>query len=131
MDLRFRKSKADQAGRFMTHSLRIGGASALSHATNVEAREMLRSWHPARFGTGPEAGPPLFRGASGVVLHRTQGQQPLREAAAAGGGPELEVVKQYGRCQSGALHRCLWNAAEQSRGAAEGMAAVEATIHYT
>ena len=114
---------------------------------------MLRSWQTARFGDGPDARPPLFRGSSGSTLHHSQVQQLLQELAAACGLPagrfvthllridgasalfhatnDIEVVKRYGRWQSGAFHRYLWNAAEQSRGMAEGMATVQATMHYT
>ena len=154
VDLQFRKSKTDQEafGATRTHFANYKACSGV-RLCPVEALEMLRSWQPGRFGTGPEAGLPLFRWANGVVLHRTQVQQLLQEAAAACGLPagrfmthslriggasalfhatnEIEVVKRCGRCQSGALHGYLWNAAEQSKGMAEGMATAEATIHYT
>eukprot|EP00974_Lingulodinium_polyedra_P039915 3830446-Lingulodinium_polyedra.AAC.1 len=113
---------------------------------------MLRSWWPQRFDGGPEAGAPLFRWASGRVLHRTQVQRLLQEAAVAcnlpagrfmshslriGGASalynatgEVETVKRYGRWSSGAFHRYLWDAAERSKGVAEAMAKCEATLHY-
>ena len=154
VDLQFRKSKTDQEafGLTRTHFANYKACEGV-RLCPVEALEMLRSWHPARFGAGPEAQLPFFRWASGITLHRSQVQQLLQEAAAACGLPagrfmthslriggasalfhatnEIEVVKRYGRWQSGAFHRYLWNEAEQSQGRAEGMATVQATMHYT
>ena len=88
VDLQFRKSKTDQEafGQTRTHFANYKACEGV-RLCPVEALEMLRSWYPARFGTGPEARLPLFRWASGVTLHRSQVQQLLQEAAAACGLP--------------------------------------------
>eukprot|EP00971_Amphidinium_carterae_P192364 3816915-Amphidinium_carterae.3 len=113
--------------------------------------------HPACLETlfpralhGSEHHLPLLRWSNGCVLSRGALQNTLKRAAKAVGVPpertvvhsprvggasalyqatgSIEIVQRWGCWASGAFHRYLWEAAEQSKGLAAAMTGVEATV---
>eukprot|EP00971_Amphidinium_carterae_P032714 644147-Amphidinium_carterae.2 len=105
---------------------------------------------PLRREGGSENHLPLMRWSSGAVLGRAAVQNLLKRSAANCGVPpdrtvvhslrvggasalfqatgSIDIVQRYGRWASGAFHRYLWEAAEQSRGLAAAMTRVTATV---
>eukprot|EP00971_Amphidinium_carterae_P105852 2096399-Amphidinium_carterae.2 len=149
IEITFRHQKADQLafGAVRTH-YRIKGKGA--HLCVVRAIGRVWSRCPLRNPKGSEHHLPLLRWYSGGVVNRGALQNALKRAASAVGVPpertvvhslrvggasalyqatgSIDIVQRWGRWASGAFHRYLWEAAEQSKGLAAAMTSVDATI---
>eukprot|EP00971_Amphidinium_carterae_P224535 4454252-Amphidinium_carterae.1 len=149
VEVTFRHQKADQVafGAVRTH-YRIRGEG--DHLCVVRALGNVWKRFPNRAPKGNEHHLPLFRWTNGSVVNRGALQNVLKRAARAVGVPpertvvhslrvggasalyqatgSIDIVQRWGRWASGAFHRYLWEAAEQSKGLASVMTRVEATI---
>eukprot|EP00971_Amphidinium_carterae_P224827 4460208-Amphidinium_carterae.1 len=121
-----------------------------SHLCVVQAIQRVWKRFPFRAPNGSEHHLPLLRWSNGCVVSRSALQNTLKRAASAVGVPpertvvhslrvggasalyqatgSIEIVQRWGRWASGAFHRYLWEAAEQSKGLAAAMTSVEATV---
>eukprot|EP00971_Amphidinium_carterae_P023127 456236-Amphidinium_carterae.1 len=149
IEVTFRHQKADQLafGAVRTHYSLMGKGA---HLCVVKAIGRIWSRCPLRSPQGSEYHLPLLRWSSGGVVNRGALQNALKRAASAVGVPlertvvhslrvggasalyqatgSIDIVQRWGRWASGAFHRYLWEAAEQSKGLAAAMTSVDATI---
>ena len=101
--------------------------------------------------TGKQTHLPVARWADGTLITRERIQSLLQQAAALEGYPpdkfkshslriggatalyhcfqDTELVKRWGRWQSGAFHAYLWEANEDAAGVSQAMAQSVATLH--
>ena len=116
----------------------------------VWAAECYNRWFPGRL-TGKQTHLPVARWADGTPITRERIQSLLQQAAALEGYPpdkfkshslriggatalyhcfqDTELVKRWGRWNSGAFHQYLWEANEDAAGVSEAMAKSVATLH--
>ena len=144
----FKASKADQkgAGQARNH-YRSQDPEGICP---VWAAECYQRWFPARI-SGREASRPLARWEDGSPITRERIQELLQRAAVLEGYPpdrfkshslriggatalyhcfqDTELVKRWGRWQSGAFHAYLWEANEDAAGVSQAMAQSVATLH--
>ena len=144
----FKASKADQkgAGQARNH-FRSNDPDGICP---VWAAACYQRWFPERI-SGKEAGLPLARWADGSPITRAKIQEVLQRAAVLEGYPpdrfkshslriggatalyhcfqDTELVKRWGRWNSGAFHIYLWEANEDAAGVSEAMAKSVATLH--
>eukprot|EP00971_Amphidinium_carterae_P342754 6482177-Amphidinium_carterae.1 len=149
VEITFRHQKTDQVsfGAVRTHYRIVGRGS---HLCVVRAIERIWRRCPLRAPKGNEHHLPLLRWSNGSVVNRGALQNVLKRAAKAVGVPpertvvhslrvggasalyqstgSIDIVQRWGRWASGAFHRYLWEAAEQSKGLAAAMTSVEATV---